>query len=485
RVAKKLLSENYVRLDVQPRTNLRPSTHTLDRTVMPTGQRAGRFQPPAPSRKKLKNGLTVMHLERQGLPLVSFGLMVKSGAIADPEATPGLTHLTTTLLQEGTSGRSSQDISGALESLGTHLDTDVSREHILLSMDLLAANWTKALGLLGEIVTDPAFPQKELERVRKQRLTDLKRVTDDPTAIAMRASRALLYGADHPYGHPVSGTERSVAAVSREDVVAHYKRLFTPDDATFIVVGPVSMDEAVKQAEAAFGSWKRSRKGAENNHVAVGEQPGATTIYLADKRGAAQSVIYAGQVTIPRHHADFYAMNLLNLVLGGQFSARLNMNLRQDKGYSYGYMSGIDWLRGPSAFLAGGAVQTRVTKEAVIETLAELRDIHGKRPVTSQEFENARQGVFRGFASAFETQSQILHQMARMALFDLPDTYFQEYVSNLEKVKLQDVRRVAKEELSKGPTVLLVVGDMGEVESGLRELEINTEIVDYEGRVTS
>jgi zinc protease len=159
------------------------------------------------------------------------------------------------------------------------------------------------------------------------------------------------------------------------------------------------------------------------------------------------------------------------------------MNLRQDKGYTYGYMSGIDWLKGPSSYLAGGAVQTNVTKESVIETLREIQDICGKRPVTSEEFENARQGVFRGFASAFETQSSLLHQLARMVAFDLPDTYFQEYIGYMKKVTLEDVRRVAKEHLRGGPNMLLIVGDESEVGRSLFEVGLGVTTVDFEGRI--
>ncbi|MDA1189709.1 MAG: pitrilysin family protein [Chloroflexi bacterium] len=483
RVAKSLFMEHRVRLDVTPRAALRASSHEIDRTVMPTASKTSSFEPPIPSRRTLSNGMELMHLERPGLPLVSFGLVLKSGAAADPEPQPGLTHFTASMLQEGTASRSSQDISTALENLGSQLDIEVSREYVMLAMDMLSSNWTAALELLGDIVINPSFPSKELERIKKERLTDLKRISDDPTMIAARSSRALLYGANHPYGHPVSGNERSVRAFKRDDLVKHAKKTLVSDMATLIVVGPVSLDDAVKQAETVFSSLKRGGKATKSIEVKVEPLPEKTTMYLADKRGAAQSVIYAGHITIPRHHPDYFAMNLLNLVLGGQFSARLNMNLRQDKGYSYGYMSGIDWVKGPSAFLAGGAVQTQVTKEAVIESLAELRDIREKRPVTSEEFENARQGVFRGFASAFETQSQLLHQLARIVAFELPETYFQDYLNDMKKVTLKDVRRVAREHFEGSPIVLLVVGDMGEIEAGLHELELDTAMVDYEGRI--
>jgi zinc protease len=483
--AASLLGGKHVRLDVLPRPTHRPSSLTLDRAVMPAPTLAGPFTPPVPVRRKLANGLNILHVERRELPLVSVGLLMKAGAAADPAAKPGLSHFTATMLQEGTKTRTSQEISEALENLGTHLDLEVGREQVLLSMDVLRSNWVAALELLSDVVTNPSFPAKELERVRKERLTDLKRVADDPTAIAGRVSRALLYGSDHPYGHPATGTEASVAAFSREDLVTHAQERFVPGAATLVVVGQVTLEDAMELAQAAFGGWKGKRKTALTTKAEGEPSRKATTIYLADKRGAAQSVIYAGQLTVPRHHPDYHAMNLLNLILGGQFSARLNMNLRQDKGYTYGYMSSIDWVKGPSAFLAGGSVQTKVTKEAVAETLKEMRDIRHARPVTEEEFEDARQNVFRGFPSAFESQGQVMHQVSRMALFDLPETYFQEYLRQVEAISLGGLHRVAEERLNDGPSVLLVVGDMGVVESGIRELELETSTVDYEGRVTS
>ena len=483
RVATSLFAEHHVRLDVVPKPKLRVSNHTVNRTIMPTASKTKRFKPPAPIRRTLSNGLELMYLERRGLPLVSFGLVVKSGAASDSASKPGLAHFTSNMLQEGTSTRNSQQISATLENLGTHLDVEVSREYTMLAMDTLSSNWIPALELLGDVIINPSFPPKELERLRKQRLTDLKRVVDDSNMIASRVSRALLYGADHPYGHPVSGVETSVAAFRRNDLVEHANRTFAPHISTLIVVGSVSLSDAVEEAERTFGSWHEVAETPKCVDVHLDPQSGKTTMYLADKPGAVQSVIYAGHLTISRDHPDYYAMNLLNLVLGGQFSSRLNKNLRQDKGYTYGYMSGIDWVRGPSSYLAGGAVQTQVTKESVIETLREIQDICGKRPVTSEEFENARQGVFRGFASAFETQSNLLHQLARIVAFDLPNTYFQEYISHMKKVTLEDVRRVAKEHLSGGPNMLLVVGDTSEVEKSLLELGLGVTTVDFEGKI--
>lgn len=203
---------------------------------------------------------------------------------------------------------------------------------------------------------------------------------------------------------------------------------------------------------------------------------------MADKPGAAQSVIRSGQTLVGRLHPDFMPLVLFNLVFGGEFSARLNMNLRQDKGYSYGYMSSIDWLTGPSALFAGGSVQTAVTKEAVVEALKEYSEIRSDRPVEDTEFKDAVAGLLRGFPSRFETHGQITGQLARLASFDLPDDYLLNYPEMVRGVDLEGVRRVAAEHVREAPDVMLVVGDRETVEPGLRELGKPVVLVDIDGR---
>ncbi|HBJ29780.1 MAG TPA: insulinase family protein, partial [Dehalococcoidia bacterium] len=203
--------------------------------------------------------------------------------------------------------------------------------------------------------------------------------------------------------------------------------------------------------------------------------------YIADKPGAAQSVIRAGHLTIPRSHEDYLSLNMLNFIFGGQFMARLNSNLRQDKGYSYGYNSMIDWSIGPSMFMVGGGVQTAVTKEALIETLKEFEEIKGSRPVTSEEYSDARDGILRALPGQFETMHQVLQQLTRMVIFGLPDDYFATFEDRLSEVTLDDVHR-ASDMLDTDHLSILVVGDGSEIESGISELGLSVSKVDYEGR---
>ena len=479
------MGDNMVRLSVVPEKGHAASSTSVDRTVVPAASARPAFTPPVPARSRLTNGLDLLVISRPGLPVISTGVFLRGGVLTDPGDRPGLDHFTMTMLPEGAGNRSSQDIASRMEFLGTKLSVNSSLEFASLAAGTLTSRWEDMLEVLADVVRSPTFPGHELERVRKERLTDLRRISDDPSAIARRAARALLYGPNSPNGHPASGTTDSVSAFSRDDVVNHFASRYGPSEATLILAGDVSPDEAIEKAERYFGEWTKSVAPvggglAEDGGVERRE----TTIYLADKPGAAQSVLYTGFVTLPRSHPDYYAFVLLNDVYGGQYSARLNLNLRQDKGYSYGFMSSIDWRTGPSAFLAGGAVQTAVTKESVEEVLREFADIVNDRPVTEEEFIASRDGLIRGFPSGFESRRQLMSQLSRLVLFGLPDDYFSGFVGRLEAVTLDAVQAAALKHLAPEGLMVLVVGDREVIEPGLKEIGLPVVHVDHEGRRT-
>ena len=482
RVASALLEQNFVRLSVLPQEALKPSLSSVDRSKIPSALAMPTFNPPVPQRARLSNGLNIVMVERRGLPIVAVGLLVRAGAITDPPDRPGLANMTASLLPEGTANRSSQQIADEMEFLGSHLASEATREYALLSAETLTPHWPVALQIMADVAKNPNFPHSDLERVRQESLTDLRRIGDSPITIATRASRALLYGPQTRYGHPLAGTELSVEGMLREDLIAHYGAHYGPENATLIVVGDVSQKDVVSEAEVQLGSWQAPAAGLRETVDNPGPAEESTTIFLVDKPGAAQSIIRAGHLTVPRHHPDYYALTLLNYIFGGQFSARLNMNLRQDKGYSYGYHSSIDWFAGPSTLQAGGGVQTDVTTEAVSETLEEFRQIRGPRPVTREEFDAARDGFLRGLASQYETQGQTFQQLVRIVTFDLPDDYLSGYAGRIKAVSLEDVRRVASERLDESRLKILVVGDRSVAEPGLRGLGLPVVPVDYEGQ---
>ena len=485
------LGDAMAKLAIRPRaersTAAPSASPAVDRSAMPAPAVQPPFAPPSPTRTRLANGLNVLHIEKRGLPAVAFGLAIKGGAARDPDGKAGLAHLTASMLAEGTASRSSTDIAEGVEFLGSHLRAAADREHILVVSDGLASTWRDALEIMADVCVNPSFPDREFERVRANLLTDLRRVSDSPAGIAARATRGVLFGAGTPYGHPLTGYESSVSETTTDDLRAYFGARFDPSAATLMFVGDISADAAAAAAERAFGGW-RGGAGEDSSSDAFSPPdapPSArTTIYLADKPGAAQSVIRAGHLTVPRRDPRFMPMQLMNYIFGGQFGARLNMNLRQDKGYSYGYMSTIDWSLGPSPLVAGGGVQTAVTKEAVIETLKEFERIKGDAPITDEEFADAVDGILRSLPSMFETQHQIIGLMPRMVVHDLPDDYFVQFPRMVSAVSLADVRAAA-DMLDDAHLKIVIAGDAAQIEPGLRELDIPIVRVDYEGRLIS
>lgn len=488
RAAQGTLNGNRVRLRVLPEESRSALVNgaALDRAARPEPAAAAAFAPPLPVHRRLPNGLQVTVVEKPGLPMVAFALLLPAGAIADPPARPGLSFFTAQMLAEGTATRSSQDIANAFEFIGARLSIETRRETSILSAETLTRHWPEALGLLADVVQNPTFPEHELERVRREHLTDLRRGKDDPTFIAEQLIPGLVFGRESRYGHPSIGTEAAVAAFTREELAGHFRRYCGPAAANLLVVGDVSVAAAVEQAAAALGGWDNplAAEVTAAGDVAALDSGGvaaAAGIYLVDKPGAAQSVIRAGLAGPPRNHPDFTSLGLLNYAFGGQFSARLNLNLRQDKGYSYGFHSGLSWFREGSLLLAGGSVQTAVTKESVAETLQEFRDIQGGRPLSAEELAAAKAGLLLGYPAGFERPGHILGHLIQLILHRLPEDYFRDTPGRVAAVTLAQARQAGAEWARPEGLRTLVVGDRAAVEPGLRELGLPLAVVDGDG----
>ena len=481
RAAAFYLGDRQVRMIVLPERSLTHKGTDIDRSVQPPPAPLRPFAPSAPLRHRLSNGLQLLVVEKRAVPMIAFSLVLNAGAATDPVALPGLAAFTADMLEEGTSSRSSMQIAGEFEFIGSHLTSSAGREHTTVGTATLTREFPKALELVADLVQNPTFPEHELARLGNERRTAVRRLRDNPNAIANQLTPGLLYGRQSAYGHPLDGGEGLYEAVRRDDMMGHFLTNFGPQSATLAVVGDISLEEAVELAELYFGGWNGAGPVTTGTAEApVDGAPEGTSLYLHDKPGAAQSVIQVGLVGVPRGHQDYFRLTVLNHLFGGQFTSRLNMNLRQDKGYSYGYRSWIEWHRQSSLILAGGSVQTDVTREALIETFKEFDDINDQRPVTEEEFLAAQAGLLRHFPSSFETPAQVLGQLAQIAAFDLPLDYYQTYSANIEAVSLADVHRVAAERM-RAHRFALVVGDMDKVQSGLRELDLTTAHVNYEG----
>jgi predicted Zn-dependent peptidase len=325
-----------------------------------------------------------------------------------------------------------------------------------------------------------------LELQRNQRLAAFLQRRDNADAIAGIAYASLLYGSNHPYGHPLTGNDASIRAVTGDEVKRFYSTYYRPNNSALIVVGDVKPDSIVPQLERALVKWERASLPAMD--VPVSKQRDRAGLYLVDKPDAAQSVINIGQIGVPRSTPDYFPLIVMNTMLGGQFSSRVNMNLRESKGYTYGARTSFDFRRGAGPFSANAGVQTAVTKEAVVEFLKELNGIRGAIPITPAELEFARQAIIRGYPRSFETPDQIANRLTSLVVYGLPDSYFDDYISKLRAVTSKDVTRVANKYLDPSKMAILVVGDRKIVEPGLRSIEdlgTTLSFLDTEGRPIS
>ena len=444
------------------------------------------FKLPELQRRTLSNGLEVLLVEHKELPVVNMSLVLKTGGAADPLERSGLASLTAALIDEGTRTRSALDISNQLSAIGASLSTGVDWDYSTLNLLTLNKHLDRALEIYTDVILNPTFPENELKLQRNSRLAALLQRRDNAEAIALLAYTSLLYGRNHPYGRSLIGDEISLAAIQDKDVRRFYDTYYHPNNAALIVVGDVRADALTQSLEHAFSSWKRDEVPA----VTIAEPPvrERATLYLLDKPGAAQSVINIGQVGTSRSTPDYFPLVVMNTLLGGQFTSRLNMNLREDKGYTYGARTLFDLRQGAGPFIANASVQTAVTKEAVVEFMKELRGIRGALPIEPAELEFSKQAIIRGFPRSFETPDQIAGRLAAVVIYNLPDNYFNDYISRVRAVTLEDVTHVANKYLDPSRMAIVVVGDRKVIEPALRSLpEIGSslQLIDAEGRLLS
>jgi predicted Zn-dependent peptidase len=436
--------------------------------ALPRGGPAPRFSLPQIQRRKLTNGLDVLVVEHHELPVVTMNLVVKSGSAADPTDRAGLAYAVANMLDEGTASRSAIDIADQLAAIGARFSSATGWDATTLTLTSLTRHADAAIGIFSDVLLNPVFADAELSRFRATRLTALARRRDDATAISSVVFPAILYGASHPYGRPAQGDEASTRAITQADIRAFYGAHYLPNNSVLIVVGDVKPDEIVAKLEQALVAWKAGT--AAVVQLASPSARDRSMIYVVDRPGAAQSVINIGHVGAARSSPDYFPLLVLNNILGGQFVSRVNLNLRESKGYTYGARTSFDYRHGAGPFTASAGVQTAATTQAIVEFLKELRGIRGEIPITELEMTNAKRGLTLGFPRSFETPAQIAGRLADVAVHGLPHDYFDNYVANIERVSLADLARVASSSIDPARVAILVVGDRKAIEPGLRLL---------------
>ena len=438
-----------------------------DTSRLPKPTANPKFTIPPIEKTKLSNGLEVWLVRQTELPIVSMNMVLKSGQAADPTGLSGVSAITVALLDDGTRNRSAIDIANQVQSIGAQLTTGSFWDNSGARILTLTKNFDRALDIFADVVQNAEFPEAELETYRRRVLGSLIQRRDQPEVIADIVYNRVLYGDAHPYG--VTINEKSAKAVKREDIRKFYDTFYRPNNAVLIVVGDTDMTTLTPKLESAFRNWQPGE--VPKMSVPEARPREKSVIYLVDKPGAAQSVISVGQVGVARNSDDFFALQVLNTMLGGQFVSRINLNLREDKGYTYGARSNFSWRRGAGPFIATAPVQSFSTKESVIEIMKELRGIRGEIPVTPQELDYSKQSIIRRFPSGFETVDQMASQLVNMVVYDLPQTYFNDFITKVNSVSMEDINRVANKYLTPDKMAIVVVGDRKTIEAGLKEIQ--------------
>jgi zinc protease len=475
--------KGWIALAIALTLSIAPSAQqALDRKKVPPPGKSPVLTVPTWTKSTLANGADLIVAEKHDLPLVSFSITILGGASQfEPADKVGVGSLVAAMLSEGTKTRDGEALSNALQLLGTSVTAGIGGESGSISFVSTAAKFPATLDILTDMLLNSTFPEASLDRLRGQRLVALTQARAQPGAIASRVFPKILYGQEHPYGRVV--TEESLKAITRADVVAFHQRYFQPGRALVTVVGDVN-SAAIKPAiDKALSVWA---KGGEKPTFAypAAPEPQKTAIVLVDKPGAAQSTFAIGRLGPPRSTPDYYALQVMNTILGGMFQSRLNANIREDKGYSYGVNSNFAYGKGPGAFRAGGDIVTDKSDAALGEFMKELRGILGARPVTDDELTVAKEALVQRLPGTFETVSSINSALTTLWTQGLPDDYYQQYAKSIAAITKADVDRVAKKYIDLDRIAIVIVGDRATIEAPLKAANVAPIVhYDIEGRM--
>ena len=439
-----------------------------DRSAPPKLPPPAAFTPPQIQKRTLSNGLPVWIVEQHRVPVAHVTIVVKSGASADPGGKFGLAQFTAEMLDEGAGKRGALEIADAIDYLGAQLSSASSFDASYVDLHVPVARLAEALGVMADVVRRPTFPEKELQRVRDELLTSFVQAEDDPATLVSFAFPRLVYGSEHRYGTPALGTAAAAKSFTVSDLRQFHSRHYVPSNAVAIVAGDVTPSTVVRQLEATFGTWKT----APPQPVSVGNaaQLRARQVFLVDKPGAAQSQIEIGWVGVPRSTPDYFAIRVLNTILGGAFTSRLNMNLREQHGYSYGAGSAFDMRKSAGPFSASAGVQTDKTAESLQEFFKELEAI--RKPIPPAEVEKAKNYLALQLPAAFETTSGIAQALSTLFVHDLPADYYARFTARVRAVTPADLQRVSERYIQPDKFAVVIVGDRKVIESKVAALNL-------------
>ncbi len=466
--AKAWLSDGQFVLEMVPFPKFTSTPKGVDRSKLPEVTAAPESKLPKLHRATLANGLKVVLAERHDTPVVDASMLFDAGYAADQFANPGTATLAMTLLADGTKSRNALEISDELERLGAQLQANSRLDSSAVFLSALKPKLDESLALFADVLLNPSFPDADFQREKKLQLARIEQEKAQPLPMALRVLPALTYGREHAYGNPLtgSGTTASVSRITREDLIKFHSTWMRPNAATLVVAGDTSLPEMQPKLEKLFGEWRPGKTPQKNlAHVSLPEK---SAVYLIDRPGALQSYVIAGEAALPKNSPQEIATDLMNDLVGGTFSSRLNMNLREDKHWSYGARSLFYSAKGQQPFIAVAPVQTDKTKESLAEMNKELHDFGGARPVTDAELAAAIANRTLKLAGSRESLRSVEGAVEQMVEYGYPDDYFDTYAPKVRSLRAADLNDVAKSVLHPDHLIWIIVGDRAKIEEGVR-----------------
>jgi zinc protease len=482
--AKKWMSDGVFILEVHPFPEYSTLTADVDRSKLPETGTPPTAKFPELQKAELSNGLRIILAERHAVPVIQFNLLVDAGYAADQFATPGTAGLAMNMVDEGTKNRTALQISEELSMLGAQLSTSSNLDMSSVFLSTLKENVDAALDIYADVILNPSFPEEDFKRLQKQTLARIQREKATPIQMALRVFPKLLYGEGHAYGNPLtgSGTEASVSDLSRKDLAEFHKTWLKPNNSTIVVVGDVTLGEIKPKLDKLFKKWGKGDVPEKN--ISPVEHKSESVVYLMDRPGSLQSIIFAGHVAPPRANPNEEAIQMMNNILGGEFTSRVNMNLREDKHWAYGAFTFLWSARGQRPFVAYAPVQTDKTKESMVEVAKELNDIIGSRPPTNEEFTKTQTNEILRLPGSWETMGSVGGSIGNIVRYGLPDDYYDTYPDKIRSLNLTQIKSAAKSVLKPNSLVWIVVGDREKIEAGIRELGFDDiRLIDADGNM--
>ncbi|OGC01746.1 peptidase M16 [candidate division KSB1 bacterium RBG_16_48_16] len=478
------LSDGEFILEVIPFPDYKTKEPVVDRSGLPATEEPPIAKFPDLQRAILSNGLKIVLIQREGVPLVDFNLLIDAGYAADQFGQPGTANLALSMLDEGTTKRTSLQISEELSILAAQLDAWSDLDMSYISLSSLKENVDKSLEIYADVILNPSFAEQEFQRLKKEHLAAIKNEKTNPGSMAVRILPQLLYGKGHAYGNPGTGSgfEETVEKLTREELVAFHRAWFKPNHATLIIVGATGLEEMIPRLEKSFAVWQAGETPKKN--VARVEPPVTSAVYLLDRPDAPQSYVVAAQIAPLKSDPDEIALDIANHILGGSFTSRINMNLREDKHWSYGARSTLRDASFQRPFLVTTSVQSDKTKETVSEILKEVRDITADRPPSAEELVKAQKSRSLRLSGQWETIGNVMDSAVDIVRYNLPDDYFRTYPEKILALQTNDLSSAARDVFLPDKLIWIVVGDRAKIEDGLRELAIGeVHIMDADGRL--